>query len=271
MKFKKIATLILAVGILGGCVATPIAPPGFSPKAKVHKSIEGGITDSKRVLLLEPSVVIRELGVGTQEVVPEWTEEAKTMISSELSKNLTGLGKIDLLTEVSLSDAEKKIVDEHVALFDVLANTTMLYHPLPNWKAKFSDPDDTLGEGLKFLKEKAGIDLVVFASGEDYQASAGRKGAMVAGAILGAFTGIAVMPTAGIANLNLGVVDTNTGNLLWEKSYIGKSKDLNDEKDVSKLVACMFDTIPTAAKLEDKKDKKRRNSDKHKRSSSGRC
>lgn len=263
-------SLMVSYVLLTGCVSQPVDVSRFSPNPKLSKNIASGFEQSKRILLLEPDVIVRELGVGTQEVVPEWTETAKSLIEAQVQKALDSNQKINIITELDLTQQQQARVNEHIALFKVISESTLLHHRLPNWQYKFDSPDDTIGSGLAFLKEAADIDGIFIIHGEDYQSSPGRQGAMVAGVLLGAFTGVAVVPSGGVANLNMGIVEAQSGDLLWSAYHVSSSTNLNNQRHVSRVVSCMFRSLPStessiAAAVETKQDKKKNKKNRTKR------
>jgi hypothetical protein len=209
--------------LLAGCATGP-AP-------KTHYSLRDD-PDSRpidQVALLPVDVDVYEMSAGgLREEVPHWSERAEQNVRSALlvSRDETGGCCVSRTVDTSTLDAEERAaLEEHLALFGVVVSN-VLWTGLPQnsaWKFKAEHFDYTLGDGLRFLKEKYDVDAGLIILGEDVVSTAGRK----ATAVVGAAFGVAV--PLGHSVLIGGLVDFKTGDLLWMNHSVSTgSTDLRD-------------------------------------------
>ena len=85
----------------------------------------------------------------------------------------------------------------------------------------------------------------MFVVGADNISSGGRKAAMVATAIFAALIGVYVVPVGAPAFVSTGVVDLESGDILWLNYDLSVgSRDLRDAGDAAKMVSNIFDEFP---------------------------
>lgn len=187
-------------------------------------------------------IVVKEISFGgVAEKVDEWSKQGTQNVTAALASELSRKSSTQIIPMPPLSPDEQARLDQHIALYDVVgANAFMFGKNLnPVWAHKRSEFDYTLGNGLAFLKEKSGAEAAVFVTGIDHVSSSGRKAAFVVGALLG------VQIPLGSSFLHVGVVDLETGDLLWtnyEGSYAGR--DLRSKTDVDAMISQIFKDYP---------------------------
>lgn len=187
------------------------------PQARVHYTLRDD-PDSRsfrQVVLLPVDVDVYEMSSGgVKEEVPEWSEAAEANIHSALlvtresGRDCCVTRRVD---SSALTPEEREIVEEHLALFNLVANNA-LWTELPAnsaWRFKSEHFDYSLGDNLRFLKTKYGVDAGLIIVGEDVVSSTGRKTTAVVGAMFGVYVPL------GHSILIGGLVDFETGDLLW--------------------------------------------------------
>jgi hypothetical protein len=142
------------------------------------------------------------------------------------------------------SEEEKSILDQHTALYGLVAGTAFSFRNVPAWEHKRKRPDYTIGNGLAYLSNKAEADAAIFVTGEDYVSSGGRKAAFVLAALFGAIT------LMGHSQLHAGIVDLRTGNVLWSNTAVSEEWSLKSESGAKTMVDHVFGSCPDFAKFE---------------------
>lgn len=222
--------LLAAAALLAGCAA--------GPSAKVHYTIEQD-PDSRplqQVVLLPVDIDVYEMSAGgVREEVPEWSDIAEENVRNALLLSKDPEGECCVTREVdssSLTEGERDILEEHLALFNSVAANAM-WTDLPTnsaWHFKAQHFDYTLGNGLAFLKTRYGIDAGLVIFGEDVVSTAGRKTTAVVGALVGVYVPL------GHSSLVAGLVDFETGDLLWLNHTVSTGDaDLREHESVLDL------------------------------------
>lgn len=219
----RLFILPAAVALLAGCAA--------GPSTRLHYTIkqEPGSRPLQQVVLLPVDVDVYEMSAGgIKEEVPDWSDVAEENVRNALLVSKDPEGKCCVTREVnstSLTEEERGILEEHLALFNTVAANAM-WADLPvnsAWHFKAQHFDYTLGNGLAFLKTNYGIDAGLIILGEDVVSTAGRKTTAVVGAMVGF-----IVPL-GHSTLVGGLVDFETGDLLWLNHTVsGGNADLRE-------------------------------------------
>lgn len=207
---SRFLIVIALIAALAGCASGPA-------QKLHHRVVEGELSLSEthqKLLLLPLSVDVKELSVGgVNDADPEWTDRARQHINAALVDSGPYQGKLEIVSLPQLSNAEQTVLDEHIALFDIVGGAaaahTMLGPGVPAWKHKSEHFDYTIGPGLAFLREKTGADKALVLFGEDVVSSSGRKAAFVVAAAFG--VGIPM----GHSFLIGGLLDLKSGDVLW--------------------------------------------------------
>jgi hypothetical protein len=232
--------LLLVIALaLTGCATVP--------SAKVHYTIkqDPGSRPLQQVVLLPVDVDVYEMSAGgVKEEVPEWSSTAETNVRNALLISKDAGGKCCVTRHVdssSLTPEEQEILEEHLALFNMVAANVLWATMAGNtaWHFKAEHFDYTLGDGLGFLKTKYDVDAGLIIIGEDVVSSAGRKTTAAVGAVFG----IAV--PLGHSTLVGGLVDFGTGDLLWMNHKVSAGgTDLRDPGSCLELARSLMKDYP---------------------------
>ena len=225
-------SLLVLIGV--GCTAVP--------KHRVnHEYISNPEQRApKKVIVLPADITVSEISAGgVTEEVPSWSESAKTNVNNALKK--FNQVNIDLAQLPALPENEKIAVDEHLALYDLVAANAAFLPRTPGgvWTHKATKFDYTLGDGLKFLRDKTGADAALFVVGLDQISSPERQATVVAAAIFG------VAVPLGVSFLSTGIVDLNSGDILWLNYAVSiGNKDLRKPEDAEAMMAELLQDFP---------------------------
>jgi len=232
-----------ALVVLSGCAATP--------NASLHESIAGNAEQRmpRKMLLLPPDIRVHEISAGgVVEQVDDWTISASNHAMKSLREIEGSKSLFELKETPALTDAEKQTLDQHLALYELVAGSADFSKsgPFAPWRERAKNFDFTLGPGLRELAERSDLDAAVIVIGSDYISSSGRKATMALGILAAALTGVAVIPVGGTAYVSVGVVDMRTGNLLWFATSRGQTNDLRQEQQVRAVLDKLFTGYPGA-------------------------
>jgi len=231
------------LAVLSGCAATP--------NASLHESIAGKAEQRmpRKMLLLPADIRVHEISAGgVVEKVDDWTISASNHAMKSVREIAGSESLFEIKEVLALTDAEKQVLDQHLALYELVAGSADFSKsgPFAPWRERAKNFDYTLGPGLRELAERSDLDAAVIVIGSDYISSSGRKATMALGILAAALTGVAVVPVGGQAFVSIGVVDLRTGNLLWFATSRGQSSDLRQEQQVRAALDKLFIGYPGA-------------------------
>jgi hypothetical protein len=200
----------------------------------------------KKVVLLEPEVVVREISAGgIIEKMPDATKKAVVNMQTALTNHLSKRNEFEILGKPVLNADEETLMDDYAATLYQLGTTAFQKARLPGaWSVKAKEFDYTVGPGLKFLKEKTGAEAALLMVGEDFVSSSGRKAMMVFAAIA---TQGRVLVGGGVSAVFFALIDLETGNLTWLNADLSGTKDLADPKASTEMVNAALMPYPKAA------------------------
>ena len=220
------------------------------PQASVHEAIKGGAQEKlpRKVLLLPPDIRVHELSAGgVAEKVDEWTHSAN-QAATEVAREMESSGRHFHIVEMPpLSADDKLLLEQYGALYELVVWSAYAAQksPFAAWQERARSFDYTLGPGLAELREHTQADGALLIVGTDYISTAGRKAAMAMGILVGAATGIFAGPSGAPTFLSVGVVDLQTGNVVWfaTEFQVG-NRDLRKKGDVDSMVRELFAKYP---------------------------
>lgn len=248
------ARIAIAIGALTGqpsfglaCIGIGcLALPGASPPAiaREHVALRPGFSlDALRgtaVVVLRPAVWVGAEAAGGQAGLnAEWTDEARSLLASELADRGPGLG-VRFMTEPD-TDADGEALGRYRALFALVAQSALDHQlrrkvRLPTWRDQpFAW---TLGGGLRAVAALSGARYALFIDLHDAFGSSGRKVVQVAAAGLFGL-GIAAGEHRGLA----GLVELDTGNLVWLRADDAMGGDVRTAAGMRKRVSQLLDPL----------------------------
>lgn len=207
----------------------------------LHRDLTEGVflTPPQRVAIVAPTVTIYELSAGgVMEEVPQWSEKGTRLVTDLIMEWMHDYPELDLIPLPELTADEQALLDQHRALFDRIATNRVYIQNISAWKDKVLHPDDALGSGLSDMKTRIGVDALFFISGYDYVSSGGRKFT----AFLAALGGM-VLPM-GYSVLQVGLIDLETGDVLWSNIAKSDTQSLKSEGDARQMVYQVLAPLP---------------------------
>jgi len=196
---------------------------------------------SHDLVILPADIQIFEMGVTESEEVPEWTETGRQLVDSEVSDSIAQIEQFKVRELPNLTTEEKTLLDQYTELYYPVVDAEILRSRDPAWNQNSLSTETTLGPGLQFMKGKYNIDYAVFVSGQDYISTGGRK----LTAFLAAAAGVAI--PMGFSYLTVGVVDTETGHVIWNNFVLSQELGFLTKEDVTKAVTAALETLPVSA------------------------
>lgn len=199
-------------------------------KPSVGSELKGGsATLPSRLLVLPVTVSINEITAGglVQED-PEWSKEGEAAMTRAVKEFFASGSLATLVDMPELSAEQAELVHEHVLLYDVVASQAYLAANMPGigWGHLASDFHYSIGNGLRFLKQKTGADAALVVIGSDSISSGGRQAMVAMAALMG--VGLPV----GSSRVLVGVVDLDDGDILWfQHSFAQGNRDLRRSED----------------------------------------
>jgi hypothetical protein len=238
--FLRLAAILSVLLTLTACQTLP------------HHRLHHRVLDSPQkyeesnlqLIALPLSIKVKEMSAGgIREEVGPWTQTAEGHIISSMRSGEPFAGKFELTPLGALLEDERAAVDEHVALFGVVAGSavvhTMISPVETAWLPKAKRFDYTLGPGLAFLRETTGADYSLIVFGEDVISSEGRKAAFVAAALFG------VAIPLGHSFLLAGIVELQTGDIIWlNYEFSPSSGTFRERADVDLMLKSLFADYP---------------------------
>ena len=232
----KFSVMSILVSFLVGC-------GGFTTHKVHYTLVEKQRVTPKKIVLLPIDVRVKEVSAGgSSEEVGEWSSTAKQHILGSVDRIVGKDNKFTIVKMPTLTQEETSKLEEHVALYErVYLSANFAASPISGdaWKGKIKKFDYTLGNGLSFLKEKTDADAALIFVGQDFVSSDGRKAAV----FLAAMAGVSI--PLGHSFLTAGIVDLNTGDVLWiNYTFSAGNKDMRESNDVDDMVNEIIQNYP---------------------------
>ncbi|OGX23958.1 MAG: hypothetical protein A3D10_01695 [Omnitrophica WOR_2 bacterium RIFCSPHIGHO2_02_FULL_48_11] len=230
---RQAAFLIVIIlgAFLSGCTSTLRKAPGYDQT----------INRVKTIAVMPPDVEVYKLTAGNvRELMDEWSTQSKRFIKKSLETHLAerfGFN-IKFVEEDWLKTNHKELWNTHRALYNAVAISALLHsYPGENiFQTKVKNFDYTLGPDVAELASVCGADAFLFIYGFDHEATAGRVALWWWNLVVGAATGVTILPTNPSA-LMLGLVDGKTGDVIWFKTSQPQTEySFRTEKHMDKLI-----------------------------------
>lgn len=232
----------IAAVVLTASLVVTVPTVSAQEKSAVREGFSAESLNGQKILLFRPSVWVGEQSTaGLPEPNADWTAQARELLNKELSRRQREF-RNELVIEPDLVGDEARLFSEHRALFGSVANSVVNYqffagNRLPTRKNK---PFDwTLGEGTKEIAEKTGARYGLFVKTSDQYGSFGRKMfQFLAAGLVG--VGVQSGEHVGYA----GLVDLETGNIVWLNADEKMGGDVRTEDGMQKRVAQLLEDFP---------------------------
>ena len=244
----RVGLMVLLQGLasLAAAQGLPVPPPASKASAAANASSRNlapgfaALQPGAKLVLLSPDVELFSIsGGGVLEPKADWTESAHGHLRRALD-NVMSNRKVSVLR---LTDKDEDDFNELSSLHAAVAGAISLHHlsaEMFRLPTKNGQLDWSLGEAVKPLRELTQGDYALFVWMRDSYASAERKAAMVAMAMLG--VGIVGGMQIGYASL----VDLRNGQVLWFNRLIRGSGDLREAASAEETLKTLMTQFPAA-------------------------
>lgn len=207
---KRITVVLIAlVFFVSGCATTLRKSPTFETRS----------TSISTIAVLPADIKVYKLTAGgVRELVDEWCELSQQLVKEALNKYLGERYGFQLkfISEEWLKKTNKELWLSQGALYNAVAISALLhaYPGINAFSTKMKSFDYTLGADISALAELCEADTLLFISGVDHEATAGRTALLFWNILMGAVTGVTVIPL-NPSFMSVGLVDADTGELVW--------------------------------------------------------
>ncbi|MFO1435786.1 MAG: hypothetical protein U1F34_05295 [Gammaproteobacteria bacterium] len=240
MKKLPLCLLVAALVAASGCTTTSSG----MQQTRYTLAEQGTSVLPQKIIQLPVKITVNEISVGgVAEPVPQWSKTATSNVAAAVSQVVSSTTGAQFVPMPTLGTDEQSMVDEHLALYEMVAYSAYLHTGALGseqaWPQKVARFDYTVGPGLKFLKEKTGADAALIVVGEDNESSSGRKAAFIIAAMFG------IGLQLGYSGITAGIVNLDTGNVLWLDFAINQATiDLRTPQGSKELVEAAFQNFP---------------------------
>jgi hypothetical protein len=218
-------------------------PPAMAQeKGAVREGFSAESLRGQKIVLFRPSVWVGSQSTGgMDEPNADWTAKSRGLIAAELQRR-QGEFANELIAEPELVGADAIVLSSHRALFNSVARSVVTYqffkgNRLPTRKNKAFDW--TLGEGTRRISELTGARYGLFVSTHDAYGSFGRKAFQILAA---GIAGVGVK--SGVHKGYAGLVDLETGQLVWLNADEAMGGDVRDVEGMQKRVGQLLEDFP---------------------------
>jgi len=231
-----VATSLIALPLQAAAQAAPSRhlAPGFSELSK-----------AARVVLMPIDVELFSLSAGgVAEPRADWTEAALRHMNAAMAAKTSALG----LNATTMSEQAADEFAEQVGLHAAVARSIALHHGMGGpWAlpTKADRLDWSFDDGMKPLQEKTGARYALFVWVRDSYASAERKAAMVAMAIIGAAFGAGIILAGGAQTGYASLVDLETGRVVWFNRLARDKGDMREAPAAAESIETLLTGFPT--------------------------
>ena len=231
----RLLSACLLLALLTGCATTSSTSNSKAQQLATQGALE-------KVLVLPPDITMSELSAGGMiEKVPQWGKQAEQNFSTALASLHAAGKKVVLVSVPDLPEAEQEALEEHLALYAQVASDAFFLPRAEGWKHKQANFDYTLGPGLAYLRDKTGADIALLVVGQDIISTSERKALSIVGALFG------VSVPLGVTFMTTGLVDLQTGNLLWVNYEVSGTGDMRVYKDAQATLQNLIKGFPDNA------------------------
>jgi hypothetical protein len=231
--------LMIAMSTALGCV----------PKTyRKHQQFDTNCKLINNYCLIKPDVEICEISAGgVKEIRDDWCAEGLENVVAALQKTLAQ--KNVNYKRITADEDFKKEVEDIRALYRAVSQSIRLHaigggpHAFPD---KLKSFDYSIGP-INTVLDTYDCNALIVVYGTDEISTSGRKALMALGAVAGAFTGVTIMPRAGMTTVNFSLIDSD-GNILWYTSKAQGGYDLRKPESAHKLIDAVVADYPQCVK-----------------------
>ncbi|MDB5724083.1 MAG: hypothetical protein JWQ16_837 [Novosphingobium sp.] len=211
-------------------------------KGAVRAGFSAEALRGQKIVLFRPSIWVGEQSTGgLAEPNADWTAQSRLLLAAELQRRQAFFSN-EIIAEPELSGPDAALFSQYRALFNSVSSSVMNYqffagNRLPTRKNKAFDW--TIGIGAKRISDLTGARYGFFLTTNDQYGSFGRKAFQILAAGL---AGVSVK--SGVHIGYAGLVDLQTGDVVWLNADAEMGGDVRTEEGVRKRVGQLLEDFP---------------------------
>ena len=226
MAARQLACAGLLAVLLSGCTTTPknyLTSPGFGSR----------YGEVARTGVMPPDVAAYSLTAGgMREKNDEWTLQMEQNFADYLRNMRWKAGNPVIISRETLED---DAVLREVNELAYMVSITMMQRLMPMAAFKpASEPQFSVGDCSE-LFDKLGVDALLLVDAEDEVSTGGRHAMQALGILLGAATGVAIVPRGGGSFVDCMLVD-RSGDVMYYTFRTSASTDFRTPEDVNTVM-----------------------------------
>ena len=229
---KKCLVLLL----IGQCILiSSCAPTTAQVRYRIHHTVleNQELNLPKKVILLPVNIPVLQISKGP--VVDQLVSRSKQvnrLVTQKIRSYVKRQGKFKLLKRPNFSKRELANIKEHIVLYDLVSRNAVNYTSgarLEEWNAKLKHFDYSIGSGLNFIKRKTTAQAALIVTGVEILVDS-------------KITGLSTK-----TYLIMGLVDLNSGAILWLDYVLNTKREFNQRNQISFLIESMLNNYPGLA------------------------
>lgn len=205
--------------------------PATNVKHRVHYSLlNQNIQPPRKVVLLQVNIPVIQIRKGPiVDQLEKRSQAISLLVSRKLNSYVKSQRKFKILKLPVFSKAQNAVIRHHMVLYDLVSRNAVNYTTgkrLAGWRSKLTRFDYTIGSGLKFIAKKTGAQAALIVTGEERLVDPSIK------------------RFSSKTYIILGLVDLNSGALLWINYVLDTRRPLNHYGEISYLIDDMLSHYP---------------------------
>jgi hypothetical protein len=242
MDMRRVFATVIALSLSVATHSPAMAQLMAQEKGAVKPGFSAESLRGQTIVLFRPSVWVGEQSTAAiREPRADWTAASRLLLTAELRRRQASFAN-RVIDEPVLDGRDGAFMAQYRALFNSVASAVMTYQFFPGNRLptrKNRAFDWTLGEESRRIGQLTGARYALFVSTNDQYGSTGRKVFQaMAAQLLG--TGI----TSGVHVGYAGLVDLQTGALVWLNADNQMGGDVRTAEGVRKRVGQLLEDFP---------------------------
>lgn len=230
---KPLIKKFLALLLIAQCIlVSACAPTTTQVRHRIHHTVleNQRLSLPKRVVLLPVNIPVLQISKGPViDQLVSRSQRVNELVTRKIRSYVKQQGKFKLLKLPAFSKREMLKIKEHKVLYDLVSRNAVNYTTgarLEAWNAKLKHFDYSIGSGLNFIKRKTTAQAALIVTGVEILVDS-------------KITGLSTK-----TYLIMGLVDLNSGAILWLDYVLNTKREFNQRNQISFLIESMLNNYP---------------------------